>query len=256
MDLPIEPGDVLAQPTRARLFTLLGELRRPAGTEELATALGLHPNGVRGHLERLLSAGLVVRERTPQRRGRPRDSWRISPGAQPGGEAPSAYADMARWLTRVIAEGSGDARDAETVGRRIGRELAPAGSDAPVERQLHDVLVALGFQPRRERGPDGHLTYRLTNCPYRDAVGERPQVVCGLHRGITRGLLDAISPATELAAFVPEDPHTAGCLIELDLPFSIAPDATAPDSAASDSAVSDTAAPDAAPHAQPPGGRS
>jgi hypothetical protein len=39
--------------------------------------------------------------------------------------------------------------------------------------------------------------------------------VCTLHRGMTRGLLDAIAPRTRLAGFVPRDPDTAGCLIEL-----------------------------------------
>jgi hypothetical protein len=39
--------------------------------------------------------------------------------------------------------------------------------------------------------------------------------VCTLHRGITRGLLDAIAPETKLAGFVARDPDTAGCLIEL-----------------------------------------
>ncbi len=47
------PDDPLSQPTRARLFALLGDLGRPADTAELAQQLGLHPNGVRIHLERL-----------------------------------------------------------------------------------------------------------------------------------------------------------------------------------------------------------
>ena len=67
IDLPTPPDDVLAQPTRARLFRLLGELRRPAATEELAARVELHPNGVRTHLERLREAGLVARERPRQR---------------------------------------------------------------------------------------------------------------------------------------------------------------------------------------------
>src|SRR5579863_1401228 len=54
MDLPVRPGDALSQPTRARVFALLGDLHRPAPTEELAAELKLHPNGVRLHLERLL----------------------------------------------------------------------------------------------------------------------------------------------------------------------------------------------------------
>jgi len=55
MDAPllITADGVLSQPTRARLFAMLGELSRPAGTVELADRLDLHPNGVRIHLERL-----------------------------------------------------------------------------------------------------------------------------------------------------------------------------------------------------------
>src|SRR5690349_9325785 len=61
MDVPSPAQDALAQPTRARLFALLGSLHRPAPTEELAERVGLHPNGVRVHLERLAEDGLVTR---------------------------------------------------------------------------------------------------------------------------------------------------------------------------------------------------
>ncbi|MEA2403094.1 MAG: hypothetical protein QOK00_3497, partial [Thermoleophilaceae bacterium] len=102
MDLPAaRPDDVLSQPTRARLFNLLGALGRPASTDELARELGLHPNGVRIHLERLLEAGLVLRGRAPQPRGRPRDEWSVSADAEPGGAPPRAYDDLSRWLARA-----------------------------------------------------------------------------------------------------------------------------------------------------------
>jgi predicted ArsR family transcriptional regulator len=74
VDVPSRPGDALAQPTRARLFALLTELRRPAPTEELAERVGLHPNGVRTHLERLHEVGLVSRERERLGRGGGRES--------------------------------------------------------------------------------------------------------------------------------------------------------------------------------------
>ena len=92
MDAPfaIDPNDVLAQPTRARLFALLGELKRPTGTVELAERLELHPNGVRIHLERMEQAGLVERARVRDRRGRPPDAWAISADARPGGSDPRA----------------------------------------------------------------------------------------------------------------------------------------------------------------------
>jgi len=214
MDLPARPDDTLAQPTRARLFGLLGELGRPAGTEELAGRLGLHPNGVRIHLERLRSAGLVDRDRIRQARGRPRDVWAIAPGAQPGGQSPSGYEQLARWLARTLSSSRTGARTVEAVGREIGRELAPAG-DGPAEHRIHAMLSSLGFQPRREPSPPTGIVYRLCNCPYRDAVRESPEVVCTLHRGMTRGLLDAIAPDTKLAGFVRHDPDEAGCRVEL-----------------------------------------
>lgn len=220
MDVRSQPGDALAQPTRARLFALLGELRRPAATEELAERLGLHPNGVRIHLDRLQDAGLVVRARERQARGRPRDVWAISPDAYPGGKPPTAYAQLGRWLVRAITVGKTRVRDIEATGREIGRELAPLDSPASPERQMHEALVALGFQPRRELQPDGRLTYCLGNCPYREVVRERQAVVCGLHRGMTRGLLEVIDPKTKLAGFVPKDPYEAGCLIEVRGPLA------------------------------------
>jgi predicted ArsR family transcriptional regulator len=215
MDLPARPDDALVLPTRARLFAVLQEMRRPASTDELAERLELHPNGVRVHLERLREGGLVARERTRRGRGRPRDTWTVAPDAQPGGGPPTAYADLGRWLARAIAPGRNRLRAVQATGREIGRGLAPEGGLGSAEDEMHAALVSLGFQPEREVDPEGQLTYRLRNCPYRDAVRENQPVVCTLHRGITRGLLDTIAPETKLAGFVPRDPDTAGCLIEL-----------------------------------------
>jgi predicted ArsR family transcriptional regulator len=220
VDVPGAPDAALGQPTRARLFALLGELKRPAGTDELAERLGLHPNGVRLHLERLEQAGLVHRDRERRARGRPRDAWSISPRARPGGDPPTAYADLGRWLVRAIVAGGVGVREIEATGRRIGRELVPDAPGLAPEERVYGLLVAMGFQPRRRRDDDGTLTYCLGSCPYRAAVRERQPVVCGLHRGLTRGLLDQIDPRTELAAFVPKDPDTAGCEVTLRGPLA------------------------------------
>lgn len=211
---PARPDDPLAQPTRARLFELLCELRRPASTEELARRLKLHPNGIRLHLDRLCATGLVARQQDRRPRGRPRDVWLISPGARPGGAPPTAYAHLARWLARAIKPGKTSVRGVESTGREVGRELAAHGPGS-AETKMHAALAALGFQPRRESHEPGRLTYRLCNCPYREAVNENPEVVCALHRGMTRGLLDGLDPTGTLTSFVPRDPSRAGCLIEL-----------------------------------------
>lgn len=215
------PGGALAHPTRARLFALVAQLRRPAATAELAERLGLHPNGVRLHLERLADAGLLERGRERRPRGRPRDTWSVSPGARPSGEAPSAYADLGRWLVRSLTGAGVGVEEVEATGRRIGRELAPDPDDGSAEERMRGVLAALGFSPERKRARGrGRLSYKLGNCPYREVAGERRQVVCGLHRGMTLGLLDAIDPDTELTSFVPRDPAKAGCTIELRGPMA------------------------------------
>jgi predicted ArsR family transcriptional regulator len=214
MDLP-QADDPLSQPTRARLFRALHDLRRPAATDELAEMLELHPNGIRTHLELLREAGLVSRERTRQARGRPRDMWAIAVGALPGGAPPTAYSDLGRWLARAIRPGRTSQRALEATGREIGRQIAPEGGTSSPEAKMRATLITLGFQPQREIDQEGTLTYRLCNCPYRDAVAENQSAVCTLHRGLTRGLLDVVAPETKLTGFVPRDPYAAGCLIEL-----------------------------------------
>jgi predicted ArsR family transcriptional regulator len=212
MDAPfaIDPNDVLAQPTRARLFALLGELKRPTGTVELAERLELHPNGVRIHLERLHDVGLVARTRVRGPRGRPADVWTIAPDARPGGQRPGAYRDLCKWLARSMAARSTSPRALERTGRTIGRELAPSDA-APGPEAVERALTALGFAPTVQSRKGDRLTVRLGNCPYRDVVRENQPAICALHKGITRGLLDMLAPGTKLDKFVPHDPVQAGC---------------------------------------------
>jgi predicted ArsR family transcriptional regulator len=213
MDLPPPVEGPLAEPKRAQIFAFLVERRGPAGTDEVAAHFRLHPNGVRRHLERLLEGGFVTRSRVPMGKGRPRDSWAVSPDAHPGGMQPRAYADLAKWLVRAIPTGARRLREVERVGEEIGRELAPpAGGDSAEE--LRDALAALGFEPTLERGEEG-FACSLGNCPYKDSVRESPEVVCTLHRGITAGLLGELDPEAKLIGFEPHDPEQAGCLIEV-----------------------------------------
>lgn len=204
------PVDTLAQPTRARLFALLGELERPATTAELADALGLHVNGVRAHLERLAAAGLVARERQRMPRGRPRDTWAAAPGA---GAAPGQA--LGRWLARTMGRGRAAAGAAERTGREIGGELAGAQAAGDATTVVATTFTRLGFEPQVTSAAGGLATVTLRNCPYRDAAQENPDVVCALHRGMTLGLLDAAAPDAELRSFVPRDPATANCTLQI-----------------------------------------
>jgi predicted ArsR family transcriptional regulator len=213
MDLPPLVEGTLAQPTRARIFAFLVEKRAPADTQEIAARFGLHPNGIRQHLERLEEGGFVVRSRERVGAGRPRDIWTVSPQAHPGGAPPRAYAELASWLARAIPATDARLREVERSGHEIGAELAPPRVADPAAG-FRDALAALGFEPTLERGERGY-SCRLGNCPYSGAVTENQAVVCGLHRGITAGILAALDPDAKLTGFEPHDPERGGCLVEV-----------------------------------------
>jgi predicted ArsR family transcriptional regulator len=212
---PTTDDDLLALPIRARLLRLLGELRRPAPTQELARGVGRHPNSTRTQLQALADAGLVERRTTRQVRGRPRDEWVIAPGVAPAGQPAQAYGQLSVWLARALATRGGLAA-IEREGREIGRELAPEPADRGAAAAMKDALSALGFAPRPEVPSPGRLRLTLHNCPYREAVRENQPAVCRLHRGITAGLLDRIDPGARVTAFIPQDPYAAGCVIDLE----------------------------------------
>jgi predicted ArsR family transcriptional regulator len=224
MDVPpLRTDDPLGGDTRERLFATLGRLGRTVTTDELASELDLHPNGIRRHLEQLQLAGLIRCHSVRQPRGRPKHGWSIDPDARPGGEAPRGYAELGRWLARAVPSGVDTLRAIEESGRAIGRELAAADArdGAPAASGLEDFERAttwLGFAPRADdpdpERPDA-VTYRLTNCPYSQAVAENQPVVCTLHKGILTGLLQTLEPGARITRLEVRDPVTAGCAVSV-----------------------------------------
>lgn len=205
----------LTQPTRARLFSLLRESGEPQGTAELAELAGMHPNGIRNHLERLWRAGLVERSRSAsRRRGRPRDEWVVTPaGIQAERELAGGNGEegrLAGWLARAFPAGASHRQRIESVGEEAG--LATPVQPGTAEDSFLEVLDRLGFDPVAEDAGDG-FRCRLGRCPYREAARENREAVCTLHRGLTRGLLRQIDPELRLTEFEPHDPDLAGCLI-------------------------------------------
>ena len=58
----LETMKVLADDTRHALFVALRDAGEPLTTRELSELVGLHPNTIRPHLERLRQVGLVQSE--------------------------------------------------------------------------------------------------------------------------------------------------------------------------------------------------
>ncbi len=203
---------------------LIAELRASdgawLGTADLAERLGLHPNGVRVQLRRLAARGLVERDRAHGAAGRPPDRWRLSARAIAEADRPHVGWAMARSLARAIPATSARLTEIEAAGAELGAELARGvgvhPGEAPVDALDH-ALEAMGFAPERDGGEDGTVRYRLMSCPYADVVRENPAVVCTLHKGIVRGVLDQLGGGGSVTGFEPRDPRTAGCILEVDL---------------------------------------
>lgn len=204
-------------PTETRLIALLRAAHEPLDAATIAFRLGLHPSGVRTQLRRLGRIGLIVGEPAVGEVGRPRTLWRVTPRAIAEADQPHTGWMIARLLARTISATPAHLREVEAAGTELGLELAgdigdTVGSgdrEAPAQ-----ALAALGFAPRRSE-VGATTRYELQRCPYAEAVRENPDVVCTLHRGVIRGVLQSMGSQAELTAFVPRPSVAASCIVEV-----------------------------------------
>ncbi|MBC7593181.1 MAG: transcriptional regulator [Kineosporiaceae bacterium] len=171
----------------------------------MTSVVGTHPNTLRGHLDTLTNAGLIAREGAPiSGRGRPSWLYRATPaGKQQGHE----YAGLATALAGQLERSSLHPQDeAISAGEKWGKELAEAAPPVEgVRHQLITLLDELGFSPESDRS-DGAV--RLRSCPMIEVAQQHPDVVCGVHKGMIRGILKNIGgdpESTELLAFYEPD---------------------------------------------------
>lgn len=197
-------------------------LTEGAGTvAALADRTGLHENTVRSHLDRLVRDGLAARDvevRTV--RGRPRHVYRAvlpaggpedAPGPARGLDETAARAG----LTRVLLAGYGAAEaDVVAAAREAGEQLLdtlpgaprPGGTGTPADqlRALTGHLDRVGFDPVPADGPvPGVPVIQLWRCPFLDLARARPEVVCAVHLGLARGVLDRVGGPWRADRLVP-----------------------------------------------------
>ena len=77
----------------------------------------------------------------------------ISPHAQPGGDPPTGYAELARWLVRSLVSESARVRDVEATGRRIGREMGATRPTSPASSACTRFWPHWAFSPNANRSP-------------------------------------------------------------------------------------------------------
>ncbi|MCF4141058.1 helix-turn-helix domain-containing protein [Streptomyces sp. Tue 6430] len=204
----------LSRQRRGVLQHLRGQAA-PVTVTALAQMCALHANTVREHLDALVDDGLAVRERSaPSGRGRP--AWRYR--ARPPQESPAReYAGLAAVLAARIARAGADPRaDALAAGEDWGRVLTagrePTADPEEARTRLLHLLTEIGFAPEADVRA---RRVRLRRCPFVETAREYPGVICGVHEGLVRAGLDALSETpqdVELLPFAEPD----ACRLHLD----------------------------------------
>jgi predicted ArsR family transcriptional regulator len=186
----------LADETRYAMYHELATSTQPLTAGELADALGLHANTVRLHLERMREAGLVEVE--PVHRGtvgRPQHVYSLASGAPGVAFDPPSHALLAGLLAGLAERVGADADDADAIGESWGREAAKRTRTRSCVKALGAELERLGFDPAAEV-EDDDVTVSFLHCPFRELAEAYPELVCNLHRGICRGVVDAVGGGT------------------------------------------------------------
>lgn len=184
--------------SRGAVLKVLRAAAIPLGIDEVAAAVGLGVTTVRFHLDHLLESGLVTTRRAPvEGPGRPRLLYRAV--AAEAVEGAAAYRLLAGLLAAELAR-SGDPTAAVAAGWAWANRLdiAPvslAGTDESATDQAMERVIDLldegGFAPERERDQD---QYRISlyRCPFLELAAQSPEVVCAVHLGLVRGVLDRL----------------------------------------------------------------
>lgn len=184
--------------SRTRILEALESHASPLNAASLAGELGLHVNTARFHLEALVDAGLAERVSEPTGHpGRPRIVYSASPDAPQVGQR--SYQLLAEILAgHMAAHSRNPSQTAERAGYEWGRFLAsrpePFTRTTP-ERAIGELLSVLddaGFAPAAV-GSGRHRKILLNHCPFREIAVRHRDVVCGLHLGLARGLLEGIA---------------------------------------------------------------
>lgn len=223
----MEHGDetavgLLSSPVRRTIVDTLANL--PAHTDlgdrrqvsadglsagDLAEHLGLHVTTVRFHLDQLVAAGLLRSHfRKGEGVGRPRKLYTLETGSLDSVSQTHSYQLLSELLVDAFGVGeSGRAITPEEAGERWGRrrvaeeglsaaEVAPARSAGQWLGKIGhmvDLLGDWGYTPEVSTTNAGRTArVSLYECPFIALAHQNTSVVCGIHRGLMRGVLESL----------------------------------------------------------------
>jgi predicted ArsR family transcriptional regulator len=185
----------LGDNTRYAIYLELARSARPLATADISEALGLHPNTVRPHLERMREVGLLdVRTEVRSGVGRPQHLYWLASSAPSLGLEPPSFPLLARMLVRLAESVGASGEDAALVGREHGLADAELHTD---DASCLEALVAeldhLGFDPAVDGSDDGETAVvAFAHCPFRELAEAHPELVCSLHRGMVEGFVAGV----------------------------------------------------------------
>jgi predicted ArsR family transcriptional regulator len=189
----------LGDNTRYAIYLELARAPAPLATAQIADTLGLHPNTVRPHLDRMREVGLLdVISDAQGAVGRPQHRYSLAADAPALGFEPPAFPVLARMLLRLAASAAVPAGEAVEAGREQGAAAAATRTASTCAEALTQELAALGFDPASVVDDD-NATIAFTRCPFRELAEANPELVCSLHRGLVEGFADARGDGTVVA---------------------------------------------------------
>ncbi|WP_187776302.1 helix-turn-helix transcriptional regulator [Antrihabitans cavernicola] len=190
---------------RRRLLKILRDADRPLDARTLSERTGQHVTTVRFHLE-VLTKNSAVRpvQLAPQGRGRPSTGYSVV-------QRSAGYQELARVLADQLGVDRTHRLDAAvTAGRawaaKIDDSVQSVDTLDDAKRAVTTAQSQLGFAPVPERTNadaenDGTpVSIRLTACPLRALARTNPDVVCGVHLGLLREMLDRAGARGEINA--------------------------------------------------------
>lgn len=199
--------------SRRHVLAVLQDAGEAMAVADVAARVQLHANTVRFHLDGLIDAGLVQRSiEERDRPGRPRTLYAALPDALRAGQR--SYQLLAQILTSYVEAKTPDAQAAalesgEAWGRYVARRPPPFQKldAAAASSQLSETLDDIGFAPE-EVVVGNKRRINLHQCPFREIAVEHRDVVCSVHLGLMRGVLEEIGApidADRLEPFVEPD---------------------------------------------------